>query len=109
LTFTVSHIRPIVRRADDVVVAWRFRLTAAEGDASAFDDLAAPIAVPVPFNQWTQTAVQSFCNLFVQRAQEDRVTVDPEAKQRIQRLRELVAARLATVERTDLDIGTLPA
>ena len=95
----MSHIRPIVRRDDEVVVTWVFRLTLTEGGQSAFND----IYVDLPehdrrlFAAWRQGEIRALC---------DGVVADQGP--RVVGLHQVLDHRLAVVERHDLSIESLP-
>jgi hypothetical protein len=91
-TETISHVRPVVRRADEVVVAWIFRLTLAEGGETAFDDVPVDVARK-PLAAWTRTELDT---LFARAAKEHVRAVE-------------LHQRLAVEERADFDLGSLPA
>lgn len=95
----MSHIRPIVRRDDEVVVTWVFRLTLSEDGQSAFNDM----YVDVPeddrraFAAWRQGEIRALC---------DGVVADQGP--RVVGLNQVLDHRLAVVERHDLTIESLP-
>lgn len=97
---TVSHFHPIVRRTDQAVLAWVFRLTLEEAGVSAYENIT--VAVPEDqqrsFARWTQSGVLAFCDVAVAVASEPRILA----------LHDVLDQRMAAEERPDLDIGGLP-
>jgi len=107
---TITHVRPVVRRGTDVVLAWIFRLTLDEDGQTAFDDIVVELRAeePRPIAAWTRSALDP---LLVAAAAWHPPHPSPDGYRcpgcASRALHQKLDARLATEERGGFDIGSL--
>jgi len=92
-TTTVSKQHPVIRRSDGAVVAWKYRVTLAEGEQSTFDDLVVAADGERRPEAWTRRML-------------DELIAGHLAEQPpgLVKLHAILDARLAVVEIHDFDI-----
>ena len=104
-TQTVSRVHPIVFRGTDLVRAWIFRVTVAQGDQTAFEDATIDLdpAERKPLKAWTQGEVMALVNVAI-AGWPDGKPLHP----RVIGVHQVLDQRLLIEEQMDFDVGSLP-
>lgn len=69
-----SHIRPVIRRRDQAVMAWVFRLTLEQDGQTAFEDIPIDLGVDLrPITVWTQREVLGLVGATAHNLEDKRV------------------------------------